>query len=74
MNDEKFENFLKENKYEQVFNPSNLTPREYFDEEEFGKKYRKSDECLNIFNSISEAYLNRIFNVLIYRCCVLSHI
>ena len=50
MNNEKFENFLKDNKYEQILNPSNVTPCEYFDEEEFSKKYRKGDECLNIFS------------------------
>ena len=49
-NNEKFENFLTENKYEQIFNPSNVTPCEYFDEEELGKKYRKGDQCFNIFS------------------------
>ena len=38
MNNEKFENFLKDNEYEQILNPSNVTPCEYFDEEEFSKK------------------------------------
>ena len=33
INNEKFENFLKENKYEQIFNPSSMTPCQYFDEE-----------------------------------------
>ena len=49
INNEKFECLLKENKYEQIFSPSNMTPCQYFDEEEFIKKNRKSDECLNIF-------------------------
>ena len=49
MNNENFENFLKDNKYEQILNPCNMTPCEYFDEE-FSKKYRKGDECLNIFS------------------------
>ena len=66
MNNEKCENFLKENKYEQIFNPSNVTPYEYFDEEDFGKTYRKGDECLNIFHSISEAYLNMVVNCLVF--------
>ena len=50
INNEKFENFLKENKYEQIFNPSSVTSCQYFDEEEFIKKNRTSDECLNIFS------------------------
>ena len=50
MNYEKIENFLKDNRYEQILNPSNVIPCEYFDEEEFSKKYRKGDECLNIFS------------------------
>ena len=50
INNEKFENFLKENEYEQVSNPSSMTPCQYFDEEEFIKKNRTSDECLNIFS------------------------
>ena len=50
INNEKFVNFLKENKYEQIFNPSSMTPCQYFDEEEFIKKNRTSDECLNIFS------------------------
>ena len=40
---------LKENKYEQIFSPSNMTACQYFDEDEFIKKNRKSDKCLNIF-------------------------
>ena len=49
INNEKFECLLKENKYEQIFSPSNMTPCQYYDEDEFIKKNRKSDECLNIF-------------------------
>ena len=49
INNEKFECLLKDNKYEQIFSPSNMTPCQYFDEDEFIKKNRKSDECLNIF-------------------------
>ena len=48
INNEKFEWLLKENKYEQIFSPSNMTQCQYFDEDEFIKKNRKSDECLNI--------------------------
>ena len=50
INNEKFENFLKENKNEQDFNPSSMTPCQYFDKEEFIKKNRRTDECLNIFS------------------------
>ena len=49
INNEKFECLLKENEYEQIISPSNMTPGQYFDEDEFLKKNRKSDECLNIF-------------------------
>ena len=49
INNENVECLLKENKYEQIFSPSNMTPCQYFDEDEFIKKNRKSDECLNIF-------------------------
>ena len=49
INNEKFECLLKENKYDQIFSPSNMTPWQYLDEDEFIKKNRKSDECLNIF-------------------------
>ena len=40
---------LIKNKYEHIFSPSNMTQCQYFDEDEFIKKNRKSDECLNIF-------------------------
>ena len=50
INNEKFETFLKENKYEQIFNPSSMIPCQYFDGEEFIKKNRTDDECLNIFS------------------------
>ena len=49
INNEKFECLLKENKYGQIFSPSNMTPCQYFDKDEFIKNNRKSDECLNIF-------------------------
>ena len=50
INNEKFEKFLKENKCKQIVNPSNMTPCQCFDEEEFIKKNRTSDGCLNIFS------------------------
>ena len=49
INNEKFECLLKENKYEQIFSPSNMTLCQHYDEDEFIKKNRKSDVCLNIF-------------------------
>ena len=65
INNEKFECLLKDNKYEQIFSPSNMTPCQYFDEDGFIKKNRKSDECLNILHSILEAYLNMAVNYFI---------
>ena len=50
INNEKIENFSKGNEYEQISNPSNITPCQYFEEVEFIKKNRTSDECLNIFS------------------------
>ena len=40
LDNKQFEMFLKENKYEQIFNPTCVTPCQYFDEDEFINKNR----------------------------------
>ena len=40
ISNEKLECLLKENEYEQISSPSNMTPCQYFDENEFIKKNR----------------------------------
>ena len=58
MDNEKFENLLKDNKYEHILNPGIMLPCQYFDEDEFNETNRNDDECLNVFLSILEVYLN----------------
>ena len=53
----KFENILDsslkyswKNKYEQIFNPTCVTPCQYFNEDEFINKNRTGEEFLNVFS------------------------
>ena len=48
LDNKQFEMFLKENKYEQIFNPTCVTPCQYFDEDEFINKNRIWEEFLNV--------------------------
>ena len=50
LDNKQFEMFLKENKYEQIFNPTCVTPCQYFDEDEFINKNRTGEEFLNVFS------------------------
>ena len=50
LDNKQFEMFLKENKYEQSFNPTCVTPRQYFDEDELINKNRTGGQLVNIFS------------------------
>ena len=50
LDNKQFEMFLKRNKYEQIFNPTCVTPCQYLDEDEFINKNRTGEEFLNVFS------------------------
>ena len=50
LDNKQFEMFLKENKYEQICNPTCVTPWQYFDEDEFINKNRTGEEFLKVWS------------------------
>ena len=50
LDNKQFEMFLKENQYEQIFNPTCVTPCQYFDEDEFINKNKMGENFLNVFS------------------------
>ena len=49
MNNDDFQTIIKENKYEQLFNPNQNYSCQYYDENEFIIKNRNGDSFLNVF-------------------------
>ena len=50
MNNDDFQTIIKENKYEQLFNPNQNYSCQYYDENEFIIKNRNGDSFLNVFS------------------------
>ena len=50
MNNENFQTIIKENRYEQLFNPNQNYSCQYYDEGEFIIKNRNGDDFLNVFS------------------------
>ena len=50
MNNDKFQTIVKENKYEELFNPNQNFSCQYYTEDEFIIKNRNGDDFLNIFS------------------------
>ena len=50
MNNDKFQTIVKENKYEELFNPNQNFSCQYYTEDEFIIKNRNGDDLLNIFS------------------------
>ena len=49
LDNDKFQSFLNDNMYEEIFNVAASIPCQYYDEEQFISKNRNGDEFLNIF-------------------------